>query len=146
VSGAPVDQLEEASAYELLNVNQGWVSDPLRASTLTDELGAITVSDYAGGYVATTLDPFDSRVYVRRMQTATENFARRLFAFSVAPTEAAFPVGGREHPALRESSLEINVSYAVEQDEAPVLHLATFRFHGSELGRPFQPGINGDAG
>jgi hypothetical protein len=144
-SGVPSASAEEPGAYQYLNVNKGWVNDPLSATVLTTDLGPITVSDYAGGYIATTLDPFDGGVYIRRMSTAFEVFDRRIYAFTIAPTQAAFPSGGREHRALRGSSLEIDVSYAVEDAGATKLHLATFQFLGSETGRPAQPGVNGEA-
>jgi len=143
VAGAPLAQVRDPSTYLYLNVFAGWVSDPLSASVMASELGPITVTDWPGGIIATTLDPFDRGVYIRKAASPSVAFDRRLFAFSAAPTEAAFPAGGREHPALRQSSLEINVSYAVERDAVTSLHLATFRFHGSDTGKPYQPGLGG---
>lgn len=144
VSGAPLDALEDPDAYARWNTEDGWVDDPRAASVLSSAFGTLTVSEYLGAYLATSLDPFDGVFYVQRMASATEPFGRRMVAFEIAANEAAFPTGGHEHVSLRDHPREITVTYGVTRDGVQRLHLATFRFHSSEFGEPSQPQPEGD--
>jgi hypothetical protein len=86
VSGAPLDALEVPSAYQAYNLFNGWVDQFPDASVLADELGPVTVSAFSGAFMATTLDIFESRFYVRRMPSATGEMDRRIAIFdALAP-------------------------------------------------------------
>ncbi|MGB8298291.1 MAG: hypothetical protein WCG85_22950 [Polyangia bacterium] len=137
VSGAPLDALEDPSAYEVYNAFNGWVDQLSDASALADELGPVTVSAFSGTFMATILDIFESRFYVRRMLSATGDMDRRIAIFDALPPASWFLGGGREHSGLRRSPRTIHVSYSTSAAAAPGLHLATFRFFG-ELGGPYQ--------
>ncbi|HJX66825.1 MAG TPA: hypothetical protein VJ860_23070, partial [Polyangia bacterium] len=85
VSGAPLDALEVQSAYQAYNLFNGWVDQLPDASVLADELGPVTVSAFSGAFMATTLDIFESRFYVRRMSSATGGMDRRIAIFDALP-------------------------------------------------------------
>ena len=140
-SGAPLDRIEDPTAYQYLSIFNGWVDDPLLASVLTTDLGPITVSHYQGTILPTILDPFGGSVYVRPTKSAYEPFDHAVHAFTIVPTEGLFPGGGREHAALRTMPREIDVSYTVEEAGATKLHLATFQFNEGRLGEGPQPGV-----
>ena len=137
VSGAPLDALEVPSAYQAYNLFNGWVDQLPDASVLADELGPVTVSAFSGAFMATTLDIFESRFYVRRMPSATGEMDRRIAIFDAFPPASWFSGGGREHSGLRRSPRTIHVSYSTSGVAAPGLHLATFRFF-AELGEIYQ--------
>ena len=137
VSGAPLDALEVPSAYQVYNSFNGWVDQLSDASVITDELGPVTVSAYSGGFMATTLDIFESRFYVRRMPSAAGELDRRIAIFDALPPASWFLGGGREHSGLRRNPRTIHVSYSTSAAGAPGLHLASFRFF-AEFGGLYQ--------
>lgn len=130
VSGAPLDAIEVPSAYQVYNLFDGWVDQLSDASVIADELGPVTVSAFSGTFMATILDIFESRFYVRRMPSATGAMDRRTAIFDALPPASWFLGGGREHSGLRRSPRTIHVSYSTSGEAAPGLHLATFRFFG----------------
>jgi hypothetical protein len=137
VSGAPLDALEDPSAYQVYNAFNGWVDQLSDGSAIADELGLVTVSAFSGTFMATVLDIFESRFYVRRMPSATGEMDRRIAIFDALPPTSWFLGGGREHSGLRRNPRAIHVSYSTNAAAAPGLHLATFRFFG-ELGGLYQ--------
>jgi len=137
VSGALLDAIEVPSAYQVYNLFDGWVGQLSDASPIADELGPVTVSAYSGAFLATTLDIFESRFYVRRMPSATSEMDRRIAIFDALPPASGFLGGGREHSGLRRSPRTIHVTYSTSGVAAPGLHLASFRFYG-EFGGLYQ--------
>ena len=137
VSGAPLDALEDPSAYQVYNALNGWVDRLSDASAIADELGPVTVSAFSGAFMATILDIFESRFYVRRMSSATGEMDRRIAIFDALPPTSWFLGGGREHSGLRRNPRTIHVSYSTSAAAAPGLHLAAFRFFG-EFGGLYQ--------
>jgi hypothetical protein len=137
VTAAPLDRLTDPAAYQVAGID-GWHDDLRDAANVANELGPITVSSYRGGYLLTTLDPFDQRVLVRRSRDATGEFERRIDLFGIVPSEAGFPGGGREHSGLRRHEHQLNVSYSVERGGRTELHLVTFELHGEQIGASYQ--------
>jgi hypothetical protein len=133
VAGAPLDAVEDPSTYQVYNAFNGWVDQLNDGSAIADELGPVTVSAFSGAFMATTLDIFESRFYVRRMSSATGAMDRRIAIFDALPPTSWFLGGGREHSGLRRSPRTIHVSYSTSVAVAPGLHLASFRFF-AELG------------
>lgn len=130
IAGVPVASLEDPAAYRELSVFAGWVDQLTDASVFADEAGSVTLSAYDGGFLATSLDIFESRFYVRRSTRAVSNYEHRIAAFDAVPQTTLFVRGGREHAALRPDPRTIVVSYATSGAAAPGLHLVTYRFHG----------------
>lgn len=130
VTGVPLDRVTEPSAYQVWNAFDGWVDDPLAAAVIVDELGPLTVSPYEDGFLGTVIDIFESRVYVRYAEKATDELERRIEVFDLVPPESWFPGGGREHSSLREEPRTMHVSYFTDNTSERGLHLATFRFFG----------------
>lgn len=130
-ASAPIERLRDPAAYRVYNAFEGWVEALADASVLADELGGVTVAPYGDGYLATSLDVFGARLYVRRSAHPEEGFGRRIAAFDGVPSTSGFGLvsGGREHAGLRRDRDEIVVSYHTD-GEVPGLHLIAFRFFG----------------
>jgi hypothetical protein len=130
VSGAPLDRLRDPAAYQVWNAFSGWQGDPTNGTSIADGVGALTVSAYAGGYLATTLDIFANAVSVRFSDSPADGYRHPIALFDVVPA-SFFVAGGREHRGLRSGDPRtIHVSYATDGAAAPGLHLVSFRFHG----------------
>jgi hypothetical protein len=140
IAGAPLDRLEEPSAYEAWNAFNGWTEDQTDATEPFEEFGPVTVSRWGRGVLATAIDPFSGEIHVRRAPSALDKFDRQIAAFFTAPTSEPFIAGGREHAGLREAPDTIVVSYQVTGGGGSELHLATYRFFGEETGAPYQSG------
>lgn len=130
VAGVPIASLRNPEAYEVWNAFKGWVPSPIDATTVSDEAGAFTLAPYGAGYVATSLDLFSSRVFVRRATSPIGPYGTRVSVFDAVPSASFFVSGGREHAALRPEPRSIAVTYRTDGVAAPGLHLVTFRFWG----------------
>ncbi|HVV86822.1 MAG TPA: hypothetical protein VHE35_27480 [Kofleriaceae bacterium] len=130
VSGAPIDRVRDPAAWQVWNAFDGWIDDATNATELMDTQGALTLSAYGGGYLATTLDLFENRVDVRRSDKATDGYGHPIDLFDTVP-DSFFPAGGREHSGLRHGDARtLHVSYVTDGAAAPGLHLVSFRFYG----------------
>jgi len=128
VTGAPIERRTDPVAYQPYNVFEGWVREPERATSLFDELGAVTVSAFGDGFIAVALDIFTGTFSVRSSRDARGGFGRPIQIFTSAPTDAWFVSGGREHAGLRRSPRTIHVTYGTSEADESVLHLGSFRF------------------
>jgi hypothetical protein len=131
LAGVPTASLRDPAAYQVWNAFDGWVPRLTDATSMADEPGALTVAPFEGGYIATSLDIFASRIQVRRADQAMGPYGHRVEALAAVPPASPFVHGGREHAALRPEARSIAVTYQTDGAAAPGVHLVTFRFWGS---------------
>ena len=132
-NGVDLDRLDEPDAYQVWNDFDGWSDDPAAATVITDALASVTVSPFAGAYLETLVGVFGGPVIIRRSAQAPGPFEREIDTFQLVDSDS-FIRGGREHSGLRRHPTEIHVSYVTDGGSAPGLHLASYRFHGPEIG------------
>jgi hypothetical protein len=130
VASVELSSIRDPSAYSYYNAFEGWVADPLQASIVLDQLGALSVSAMQGQYLATTLDPFAARFDVRFASEPTGSFERPIPLFDAVAPDTFFVGGGREHSGLRGTSRVLNVSYFTNRaGKSYGLHLASFELN-----------------
>jgi len=111
VTSAPVTALRDPTAYQVWDPFVGWVDTLTDAGVIANELGELTLSAYDDGVLATSMDFFTPRVYVRRGADAVAGYGPPTAAFDPIPPAAWWFVrGGREHAAQRVEPRSIVVS------------------------------------
>jgi hypothetical protein len=131
VTGVPVADARDPTAYRMWNVFDGWVDPLVDASEMTNTIGSLTIAPFGDGkYIATQLEILSNQVIVQISDRPEESYGHRTRAFGVLPPAEGtwFVGGGREHVGLRTDALSIVVSYTTDNPEAPGLHLVDFRF------------------
>jgi hypothetical protein len=131
ISGAPIADVREPSAYRVWDAFNGWVEPMTDASELTNTIGSLTIAPFDDTrFVATQLELFENRVVVQISTRPEQSYGHRIHAFGVLPPAEGtwFVSGGREHAGLRHDARSIVVSYATDNPTAPGLHVVDFRF------------------
>jgi len=140
VSSAPIEEITNPGAYRFSSAFRGWVDQQADAASVSEAPGRLSVqlfdpSEPEGGYLASTLDPFDGRVLVMGAKTATDRFSEPLLAFTAQKNSAEFYQGGASHSGLRQGSTDLLFTYGRNYGGRDELRLARFKFHRDDVAR-----------